>query len=99
MVLEPVPCQNCGRVNVVRYGKTAQKSSVISVKICYVVAVHLSRNIPIRAIYLKLSSALTEMARNGSGMRATARVLKISRATLTQELKKISSSKVNWKRV
>jgi len=89
MVLEPVHCPNCGSINVVRYGKTAQRKQR-----------YLCRNQECRRTFIqeytyqgylpKVKQQITDMAVNGSGMRDTARVLKISRNTVTQELKKNS---------
>ncbi len=89
MVLEPVHCPNCGSINVVRQGKTAQKKQR-----------YLCRNQECRRTFIqvytyqaylpKVKQQISNMAVNGSGMRDTARVLKISRNTVTAVLKKTS---------
>ena len=70
-------------------GKPPQANSVTFVAIGSAVAARLSGTTPIAATCQKLNSKERDMAVNGSGMRDTARVLKISRNTVTQELKKI----------
>ena len=88
MVLEPVHCPKCDSIDVVKKGK----SSVVRQR-------NISRNQECccrtfiqqytYCSYLpEVKQQIIEMAMNSSRMRDTARVLKISRNTLTQELKK-----------
>ena len=89
MVLQPVHCPNCGSINVVRHGKTAQRKQR-----------YLCQNQECRRTFIqvytyqgylpKVKQQISNMAVNGSGMRDTARVLKISRNTVTAVLKKTS---------
>ena len=88
MVLERVCCSNCGSINVVRHGKTAQG------KQRYLCRNHLCcqrtfiQQYTYRSYLSEVKQQIDDMTVNGSGMRDTARVLKISRNTVTAVLKK-----------
>ena len=90
MVLEPVPCPNCGSVNVVRHGKTAQKKQRYQCQNTLCCRRTFIQEYTYQGYLPKVKQQITDMAMNGSGMRDTARVLKISRNTVTQVLKKNS---------
>jgi transposase-like protein len=72
--------------------KLLKANNVIFVATRSVVAEHLSGSIPYQSYLPQVKQQITDMAVNGSGMRDTARVLKISRNTVTEELKKIFNS-------
>ena len=94
MVLEPVHCPDCASINIVRHGKTAQKKQRYQ---CQNPLCHrrtFIQEYTYQGYLPKVKQQITDMAMNGSGMRDTARVLKISRNTVTQELKKNSFSYV-----
>jgi len=90
MVLEPVQCPNCGSINVVRHGKTAQKKQRYQCRNPLCCRRTFIQEYTYQGYLPKVKQQITELAMNGSGMRDTARVLKISRNTVTQELKKNS---------
>ena len=88
MALEPIRCPNCGSVNVGKHGKTTNgkqrficKESDCQEKTFIGEYSHKGR-LP------ETKHKIIEMAVNGSGVRDTARVLKISTATVIKELKK-----------
>lgn len=88
MVLIPVKCPECGRADVVKYGKQANGEQRYR---CNYAACE-------RTIFLlhyeqkgrrpDIKKKILDMAVNGSGVRDTARVLDISPVTVIQELKK-----------
>jgi transposase-like protein len=86
MVLEPVLCPSCRTTNVVKNGKSdegkqryrcrnpeCRRSSFIQ---------NYSYHLP------EVKQQISDMVINGSGIRDTARVLKISPTTVIEELKK-----------
>lgn len=92
MVLEAVRCPNCHNVNVVKHGKTAQRKQRY---LCRNQNCNRSTFIgyySYRAYDGEVKQKIAEMAINGSGIRDTARVLKISRNTVAQELKKTATA-------
>jgi len=66
-------------------------SNAICVGIAIVVAAASSEIIPTGAICLQFPQQIADMAVNGSGIRDTARVLRISPTTVIEELKKTST--------
>ncbi len=88
MVLEPVCCPSCGSNNVVRHGKTAQKKQRYQCQNPLCCHRTFIQEYTYQGYLPKVKHQITDMAMNGSGMRDTARVLKISRNTVTQQLKK-----------
>ena len=90
MVLEPVHCPNCGSINVVRQGKTAQSQQRYLCRNQECCRRTLIQEYTNQGYLPRVKQQIIQMAVNGSGMRDTARVLKISRNTVTQELKKTS---------
>jgi transposase-like protein len=92
MVLEPVHCPDCNSINVVRHGKTAQRKQryLCGNKDCK--RRSFIKNYSYRAYEGEVKQKITDMAINGSGIRDTARVLKISRNTVTTILKKTPTS-------
>ena len=88
MVLEPVHCPNCDSVDVVRHGKTAEGKQRYLCRHQECCCRTFIRQYTYRGYLPEVKQQITDMAVNGSGMRDTARVLKISRNTVTQKLKK-----------
>jgi transposase-like protein len=94
MVLEPVLCPSCSSDDVVRHGRSNEGKQRYK---CRNRECHRSsfiRDYSYRGYLPQVKQQITEMALNGSGTRDTARVLKISRTTVTETLKKRSSPKV-----
>lgn len=91
MVLEPVVCPSCGSSNVVKHGQSAEgkqryKCRNSECSRCTFIQVYAYRG------YLpEVKQQIADMAVNGSGIRDTARVLKISRTTVIETLKKSAS--------
>lgn len=92
MVLEPVHCPECDSTNVVKHGKSAAGKQRYCCR-----NIDCSRRSFILAFsyrgYLnEVKQQISDMAMNGSGIRDTARVLKISPTTVIETLKKSRSS-------
>ncbi len=88
MVLEPVHCPNCASIDVVKYGKTSEGKQRYLCRNQECARRTFIKHYSYRGYLSEVKQQITDMAVNGSGMRDTARVLKISRNTVTQELKK-----------
>ena len=91
MVLELVLCLSCGSEDIVKHGQL-QAGSATNVQMQSVLAARLFEVIAIEAICRKSSSRLQGLhsmaiALNGSGIRDTACVLKISSTTVIETLK------------
>jgi transposase-like protein len=89
MVLEAVHCPTCDGVEVVKYGKTAEgKQRYLchnqECSCCTFILKHFYQG---RLSQVK--QQIVEMALNGSGIRDTARVLKVSPSTVIEQLKKV----------
>ena len=86
MVYELVACKHCGATEPVkRHGKTAAGKPRYR---CYGCGKTFLRQYTNRGHEQAVRQQITDMAINGSGMRETARVLRISRSTVTAHLKK-----------
>lgn len=92
MVLEPVHCPNCDSINVVRHGKTAQRKQRYLCRNQLCCRRTFIQQYTYRSYLSEVKQQISDMAVNGSGMRDTARVLKISRNTVTAVLKKTSTT-------
>ena len=94
MVLEAVVCKHCGRTQQVqRFGKTSRGTQRYRCGDCHRTA-PADRFVAYythKACDPALQAQLTQMAINGSGVRDTARVLHISRNTVSNQLKKKAS--------
>lgn len=88
MVLEPIRCPNCNRTNVVKNGRSAagKQRYCCRNRECYRRSFIL--NFTYRGYLAEVKQQISDMAMNGSGIRDTARVLKISPTTVIEELKK-----------
>ena len=88
MVLVPVTCPYCHSDQVIKGGKTetgkqryrCQRTDCLTVPSCSIR--------PTKDASLQIKEQVIDMALNGSGIRDTARVLKISPTTVINELKK-----------
>ena len=90
MVLEPVCCPDCGSEDVVKNGKSSEGKQRY---LCRHRDCHrrsFIRNYSYRGYLPAIKQQIADMAVNGSGIRDTARVLKISPTTVIEELKKTS---------
>ena len=88
MVLEPVQCPLCRRTAIIKRGKTSDgkqrylcQDATCSMKTFIREYTQLGR-LP------EVKEQIIEMSLNGSGIRDTARVLKISPTTVIEEIKK-----------
>ncbi|MBW4443875.1 MAG: IS1 family transposase [Plectolyngbya sp. WJT66-NPBG17] len=88
MVLEPVLCPNCKSSQIVKHGKTAEGKQ--RYKCCNPECSRHSfiLNYSYRGYLPIIKQQISDLAMNGSGIRDTARVLKISPTTVIEELKK-----------
>ncbi len=90
MVLEPVLCPSCGSDNVVKHGQSDEgkqryKCRNSECSRCTFIQIYTYRG------YLpEVKQQISEMAMNSSGIRDTARVLRISPTTVIENLKKKS---------
>lgn len=92
MVLIPVRCPHCGSDQIVKRGKTenAKQRYLCQQQNCPVKTFILDYDY--NGCLLEVKQQIIEMALNGSGIRDTGRVLKISPTTVINELKKKESS-------
>ena len=90
----PVLCPDCHKPNVIKHGKTRQNKQRYYCQNpdCLRRTFILNTQQPGRTRVVK--QKIVDMALNGSGVRDTARVLKVSPSTVTRELKK-SRHKLN----
>jgi insertion element IS1 protein InsB len=88
MVLEPVPCPSCQSTNVYRHGTSAEGKSRYRClnpdcqRSTFILNYSYQGRLP------EVKQQVVDMALNGSGIRDTARVLKISPSTVIETLKK-----------
>jgi transposase-like protein len=92
MVLEPVHCPKCDKIDVVKNGKSSQGKQRYLCRNQECCGRTFIQQYTYRGYLPEVKQHLTEMAMNSSGMRDTARVLKISRNTVTAVLKKTSTA-------
>lgn len=88
MVLEPVCCPDCGSEDVVKNGKSNEGKQRYLCRDQDCRRRSFVRDYTYRAYLPSIKQQITDMAVNGSGIRDTARVLKISPTTVIEELKK-----------
>ena len=95
MVLEPVLCPACGSDDVVKQGQseTGQQRYKCRNRQCN--RSTFMREYAYRGYLPAVKQQIADMAVNGSGIRDTARVLKISPTTVIETLKKRSSSAID----
>jgi transposase-like protein len=90
-VLEPVRCPACNETQILKHGKSAAGKQ--RYKCCNSDCSRQSfiLNYTYQGYLPTVKQQISEMAVNGSGIRDTARVLKISPTTVIEELKKRTS--------
>jgi transposase-like protein len=92
MVLEPVLCPTCGSDDVVKHGQSETGKQRYKCRNRECNRSTFIRNYAYRGYLPEVKQQIVDMAVNGSGIRDTARVLKISPTTVIEALKKRSSS-------
>jgi insertion element IS1 protein InsB len=91
MVLEPIRCPVCNGVNVTKHGKTENEKQRFACKDIACNGKTFILNYSEKGCLPEVKRQIIDMALNGSGIRDTSRVLHISTATVTNELKKKES--------
>ena len=95
MILEPVLCPDCSSDDIVRQGRSSAGKPRYKCRNQECQRSTFVRNYSYRGYLAEVKGQITEMALNGSGIRDTARVLRISPTTVIETLKKRSSSPAN----
>ena len=95
MVLEPVPCPTCGSTDVVKHGQSETGKQRYKCRNHECNRSTFIRDYAYRGSLPEVKQQIVDMAVNGSGIRDTARVLRISPTTVIEALKKRSSSAIN----
>lgn len=88
MVLEPVLCPDCGSDDVVKHGCSGAGKQRYKCRNSECHRRTFIRTYAYRAYVPEVKQQIADMALNGSGIRDTARVLKISPTTVIETLKK-----------
>ena len=91
MVLEPILCPTCGSSDVVKHGQSNEDKQRYKCRNSDCSRCTFIRHYAYRGYLPEVKQQIADMAVNGSGIRDTARVLKISRTTVIETLKKRSS--------
>jgi transposase-like protein len=91
MVLEPVLCPTCGSSDVVKHGQSGEGKQRYKCRNCECSRCTFIQTYAYRGYLPEVKQQIVDMAVNGSGTRDTARVLNISRTTVTETLKKSST--------
>ncbi len=91
MVLEPVCCPHCQSPDVVKNGKSGEGKQRYRCRNADCARASFMLDYSYRGHIPVVKQPVSEMAMNGSGIRDTARVLRISPTTVIEELKKTSS--------
>jgi len=94
MVLEPVLCPDCSSDDVVRHGRSSEGKQRYKCRNRECCPSTFIGDYSYRRYLPQVKQQIADMALNGSGTRDTARILKISRTTVTETLKKRSSPEV-----
>ena len=90
MVLESVLCPTCESDDVVKHGQSGERKQRYKCRNSDCSRCTFIRDYAYRGYRPEVKQQIADMAINGSGTRDTARVLKISRTTVTETLKKRS---------
>lgn len=93
MVLEPVLCPACKGSDVVKHGKSQEGKQRYKCRHPQCSRSTFVRHYSYRGYLPEVKQQIADMAVNGSGIRDTARVLKISPTTVIEALKKVSTPK------
>ena len=88
MVLEPVCCPYCGTDDVSKHGKSKEGKKRYFCNNDDCPRITFIGNYTYQGCKPETKQKITDMALNGSGIRDTARVLKISPSTVIENLKK-----------
>lgn len=88
MVLEPIHCPSCDRIDVIQHGKTAAGKQRYRCQNSECQRSTFIRDYSYVAYIPQVKQQISDMAMNGSGIRDTARVLGISPSTVIETLKK-----------
>lgn len=91
MVLKPVCCPTCHSSNVVKSGKSNEGKQCYRCRNTDCSRASFIRDYTYRGNLAEVKSQIADMAMNGSGIRDTIRVLKISLTTVIEELKNTAS--------
>lgn len=92
MVLEPVLCPSCQSSDVVKHGSSGEGKPRYRCRNQECERCTFILNYTYRGYLPEVKQQIADMAVNGSGIRDTARVLKISPTTVIEDLKKRSAS-------
>ena len=95
MVLEPILCPDCGSDDVVKPGSSKAGKQRYKCRNWHCQRSTFIRDYAYRGYLPDVKQQIADMAVNGSGIRDTARVLKISPTTVIEELKKRSTSAID----
>jgi len=88
MVLEPIYCPDCHSIDVVKHGRSAAGKQRYCCRNWDCSRRSFILNFSYRGRLREVKQQISDMAINGSGIRDTARVLKISPTTVIETLKK-----------
>jgi insertion element IS1 protein InsB len=86
MVLEPVKCPSCNSIDIVKHGSSAEGKQRYKCRNAECSRSTFIQNYSYRGYLPEVKTQIADMAVNGSGIRDTARVLKISPTTVIEEL-------------
>lgn len=92
MVLEPICCPHCHTTDGVKNGNRGEGKQRYRCRHANCSRASFILDDTYRGHVLEVKEQVSEMAINGSGIRDTARVLRISPTTVIEELKKTSTS-------
>jgi transposase-like protein len=92
MVVEPVTCPSCNSTNVAKHGKSAAGKQRYCCRNLECQRRSFILDFTYRGYLPEVKQQISEMSINGSGIRDTARVLKISPTTVIETLKKKRSA-------
>jgi len=92
MVLEPICCPNCQSSEVIKNGKSNEGKQRYRCRNSDCARASFILDYTYRGYLPEVKQQISDMAMNGSGIRDTARVLKISPTTVIEELKKTSAA-------
>ncbi len=91
MVQEPILCPACHGSDVVKHGQSQEGKQRYKCRNSKCSRSTFIRHYSYRGYLPEVKQQIADMAVNGSGIRDTARVLKISPTTVIEELKKVST--------
>jgi len=95
MVLEAVLCPTCGSCDVVKHGQSGTGKQRYKCRNSECGRSTFIREYAYRGYLPDIKQQIADMAVNGSGIRDTARVLRISPTTVIEELKKRSAPAID----